>query len=190
MQFYGNPYYWILFKHPSQKLNPKLILQNNKLNPDYWYENKIRADAEETSQIVTFIGPHGAHLGPVSPRWAPCGPHEPCYQGYSRWCILSPGSKISVPRRNNPGLANTQFDLTSPQQSEAIHCQWVPWCKLSPYALRFWPNLAFALWLTKASWRIGTRYANVNIVRRHPHGRRVNDVTNYSTAILFVKMRD
>ena len=28
-------------------------------------------------------GPHGAHLGPVGPRWAPCGPHEPCYQGLS-----------------------------------------------------------------------------------------------------------
>ena len=26
-------------------------------------------------------GQHGAHLGPVSPRWAPCWPHEPCYQG-------------------------------------------------------------------------------------------------------------
>ena len=29
-------------------------------------------------------GQHGAHLGPVGPRWAPCGPHEPCYQ----WCLL------------------------------------------------------------------------------------------------------
>ena len=27
-------------------------------------------------------GPNGAHLGPVVPRWAPCWPHEPCYQGY------------------------------------------------------------------------------------------------------------
>ena len=26
---------------------------------------------------------HGAHLGPVSRRWAPCRPHEPCYQGNS-----------------------------------------------------------------------------------------------------------
>ena len=26
-------------------------------------------------------GQHGAHLGPVGPRWAPCWPHEPCYQG-------------------------------------------------------------------------------------------------------------
>ena len=24
---------------------------------------------------------HGAHLGPVGPRSAPCRPHEPCYQG-------------------------------------------------------------------------------------------------------------
>ena len=24
---------------------------------------------------------HGAHLGPVGPRWAPCSPHEPYYQG-------------------------------------------------------------------------------------------------------------
>ena len=34
-------------------------------------------------------GPHGAHLGPVGPRWVPCRPHEPCYlgchcDGYSR----------------------------------------------------------------------------------------------------------
>ena len=26
-------------------------------------------------------GQHGAHQGPVGPRWAPCGPLEPCYQG-------------------------------------------------------------------------------------------------------------
>ena len=26
-------------------------------------------------------GQHGAHLGPVGPRWAPCRPHEPCYLG-------------------------------------------------------------------------------------------------------------
>ena len=26
-------------------------------------------------------GQHGTHLGPVGPRWAPCWPHEPCFQG-------------------------------------------------------------------------------------------------------------
>ena len=29
------------------------------------------------------MGQHGAHLGPVGPRWAPCWPYEPCYQGLS-----------------------------------------------------------------------------------------------------------
>ena len=28
-------------------------------------------------------GQQWAHLGTVGPRWAPCWPHEPCYQGYS-----------------------------------------------------------------------------------------------------------
>ena len=28
-------------------------------------------------------GQHGVHLGPVGPKWAPCWPHEPCYQGTS-----------------------------------------------------------------------------------------------------------
>ena len=33
------------------------------------------------SQIAKFMGPTWGHLGPVSPRWVPCWPHEPCYQG-------------------------------------------------------------------------------------------------------------
>ena len=27
-------------------------------------------------------GLHGAHLGTTGPRWAPCWPHERCYQGW------------------------------------------------------------------------------------------------------------
>ena len=34
--------------------------------------------------IIRSWGHHGTHLGPVVPRWAPCWPHEPCYQGYYR----------------------------------------------------------------------------------------------------------
>ena len=30
---------------------------------------------------VYVWGQHGAHLGPVGPRWAPCWSHEPCYLG-------------------------------------------------------------------------------------------------------------
>ena len=38
------------------------------------------------SQIARFKGPTWAHLGPVSPRWAPSWPHHygPCYQG----CVM------------------------------------------------------------------------------------------------------
>ena len=36
------------------------------------------------TQITRFMGQHGAHLGPVGPIWAPCWPHEPCYQ----WTIV------------------------------------------------------------------------------------------------------
>ena len=41
------------------------------------------------SQIARFMGPTWAHLGPVGPRWVPCWPHEPCYQGYQRVMILT-----------------------------------------------------------------------------------------------------
>ena len=39
-------------------------------------------------------GQHGAHLGPVGPRWAPCWPHEPCYQGMSRIKLMSTALKL------------------------------------------------------------------------------------------------
>ena len=32
-------------------------------------------------------GKHGAHLGPVGPRWAPCWPREPYYQGLD-WSVI------------------------------------------------------------------------------------------------------
>ena len=74
-------------------------------------------------QIAKFMGQHGAHLGPVGPRWAPCWPHESCYQGpltasnqqhYFLFCfpaliryncstlgygITSSGSHLWIPRR-------------------------------------------------------------------------------------------
>ena len=35
------------------------------------------------------MGPTWTHLGPAGPRWAPCRPHEPCYQGIVL-CIKTP----------------------------------------------------------------------------------------------------
>ena len=34
-------------------------------------------------------GQHGAHLGPVVPRWVPCRPHDPCYLGMCTWFSLT-----------------------------------------------------------------------------------------------------
>ena len=45
------------------------------------------------SQIAKFMGQHGAHLGPVGPRWAPCWPYEPCYQGCHGWSNCDSGHK-------------------------------------------------------------------------------------------------
>ena len=41
-------------------------------------------------------GQHGAHLGPVGPRCAPCWPHEPCYQGPFLPCFVCTISIISI----------------------------------------------------------------------------------------------
>ena len=42
-------------------------------------------------------GQHGAHLGPVVPRWAPCWPHEPCYLGSYRPSPVQLHLTISLP---------------------------------------------------------------------------------------------
>ena len=42
--------------------------------------NPLVADDGDASTQSSW-GQHGAHLGPVGPRWAPCWPHEPCCQG-------------------------------------------------------------------------------------------------------------
>ena len=56
-----------------------------------------------TSQIARLMGstwgPPGAHLGPASPRWAPCWPHKSCYQGWLRPTLLAVSwAVISCPK--------------------------------------------------------------------------------------------
>ena len=38
--------------------------------------------AKVSCLIARFMGQHGAHLGLIGPRWAPCWPNELCYLGY------------------------------------------------------------------------------------------------------------
>ena len=80
-------------------------------------------------QIARFMRPIRDHLGPTGPRWAPCWPHGPCYQGrnstidtialatirqlcqmwlnYATWMNL--GRYKIEPEHNKPIKANTCF---------------------------------------------------------------------------------
>ena len=63
---------------------------------------------KKPSQIARFMGQHGAHLGPAGPRWAPCWPHEPCYQGSTiLWLDVQPGHWICV------AFSNTDVNLVT-----------------------------------------------------------------------------
>ena len=44
----------------------------------------IRQTNRMESQITRFMGPTWGPPGSCRPRWAPCWPHEPCYQGHFR----------------------------------------------------------------------------------------------------------
>ena len=45
------------------------------------WECKFDTVASSMVTQPSSCGQHGAHLGPVGPRWAPRWPHVPCYQG-------------------------------------------------------------------------------------------------------------
>ena len=69
----------------------------------FWFDFNM-LDKTTSTQIARFIGPtYGAHLGPVGPKWAPCGPHVApinlCYEGLEwrahRYTIPWPSRVIS-----------------------------------------------------------------------------------------------
>ena len=92
-------------------------------------------------------GQHGAHLGPVGPRWAPCWPHEPCYQGMMQilstlWILIGIRTRISVSevlsRRQvfstlymMTSSNETIFRITSPLCGEFTGHRWMPLTKAS-----------------------------------------------------------
>ena len=51
----------------------------------------------KTPQIAKFRGQHGANLGPVGPRWAPCWPHEPCYKDL--FVSMTRKARVSLKRK-------------------------------------------------------------------------------------------
>ena len=71
---------WIIWNEFNWKSIPKYIFFTKEM-----YLKMSSANA----QIANPWGQHGAHLGPVGLRWAPCWPHEPCYQGGSHFVKAS-----------------------------------------------------------------------------------------------------
>ena len=79
-----------------------------------------------------FMGQHGAHLGPADPRWAPCWPHEPCYQDmYFK--------RIHGPTWGPPGSCR-------PQMGPML----APWTLLSGHG--FQKDIFNLLWLHGERW--------------------------------------
>ena len=68
----------------------KAIVTELEKSQDTKFRNSIDVWSSHRTQIASSRGQHGAHLGPVGTRWAPCWPHQPCYQGSYCYCWLSP----------------------------------------------------------------------------------------------------
>ena len=88
-------------------------------------------------------GQHGAHLGPVSPRWAPYWPREPCYQG------LQPSSIIFklITQNSSLGVACEiafRWMLQDTFDDNLTFVQVLAWCcqATSHYPSQFWLKLS------------------------------------------------
>ena len=61
--------------------------------------------------------PTWVHLGPVGPRWAPCWPHEPSYQGLGAYLWYDQCHEFSFPRRLLAESALEQLNLKIADQA-------------------------------------------------------------------------
>ena len=104
---------YVLYSFPSHMISARnQFILPDKIMASFLCEKKSNETDSETSNSINSInghffegrhtsavrfvapinprqqsswGQHGAHLGPVGPRWAPCWPHGPCYQGYDKY---------------------------------------------------------------------------------------------------------
>ena len=58
-----------------------VILLHSDIPVDIDKEQRYGAKTQYSPREQSSRGQHGAHLGPVGPRWAPFWPHEPCCRG-------------------------------------------------------------------------------------------------------------
>ena len=98
------------------------------------------------TQIVRFMGLHGAHLGTTEPRWAPCWPHEPCYQGaHIPW---HPGScpNSQLPHHDsNPVAYKTNWVVPgrrrsgkAPARTQTLYACWNLWTGVVQRCVEYW----------------------------------------------------
>ena len=87
-----------------------------------------------TPYIASSWGQHGAHPGPIGPRWAPCWSHELCYLGHLHLvphiCISESGQFVPKgPIDNNP--ASSLDNGSAPTKRQAIiwtNADLIHWC--------------------------------------------------------------
>ena len=104
---------------------------NFNANVDYWTEHCVNL----SNTMKLWKNPdskvHGAHLGPVSPRWAPCWPHEPCYQGNT--CSDIPVHHLVTKVFKNGQKKANQTPVPHGQQSICFHLSSVVHCSHDLY---------------------------------------------------------
>ena len=105
-------------------------------------------------------GQHGAHLGPVGPRWASCRPQEPCYQDDSR--ISSANDFFSVSIVMYKGSAHDVcFHYASPDTVHQHVCSII-------YTWRPEPTIAqfsdYCWWLTPWGWVMHICVGEITII--------------------------
>ena len=76
-------------------------------------------------------GQHGTHLGPAGPRWAPCCPHEPCYQGMYKnmGFILIQANPTRILRRkyltpSQPSVTGDNLNISCKRTGFSLRLVW------------------------------------------------------------------
>ena len=144
-----------------------------------------------TSLILLLKGPrwqrswvhHGAHLGPVSLRWAPCWPHKPCYQGkvscfnHALITLLNNQSAIKHcviiwQQRMQSLIASFMVPTWDPPGADRTHvCHYwfrswlVAMITASHYLNHWWFIVSWTL--SKKDWRKLFKIQNVSLKKMH-----------------------
>ena len=94
-------------------------------------------------QIAMFVWhQHGAHLGPVRPRWAPWWPHELCYQDLYCMTPLPRGLVIFTHDMKKFHIPGEQLFLKHPNRTNLLYqLQFIMIFCSEIYSLLMWNDL-------------------------------------------------